>query len=85
LLNLRKAAVESPKLKQEFINESKEVDEIRQYLVQNKVIAQAELTQLNIFITFLIKKYPNLSELQTYIQHLQSVKSSLAAEKPAPS
>jgi hypothetical protein len=85
LLNLRKAAVESPKLKQEFINESKEVDEIRQYLVQNKVIAQAELTQLNTFITFLIKKYPNLSELQTYIQHLMTVKSSLTAEEPAPS
>jgi phage shock protein PspC (stress-responsive transcriptional regulator) len=85
LLNLPKRAVESPKLKQEFINETREVDEIRLYLVQNKIIAQAELAQLNIFITFLIKKYPDLAELQTYIQHLMTVKSSLTAEKPAPS
>jgi phage shock protein PspC (stress-responsive transcriptional regulator) len=85
LLNLPKRAVESPKLKQEFINETKEIDEIRLYLVQNKIIAKAELAQLNIFITFLIKKYPDLAELQTYIQHLMTVKSSLTAEKPAPS
>jgi len=85
LLNLRKTAVESNKLKQEFIDETKEVDEIKQYLVKNKVIALAELTQLNNLITFLIKKYPNLAELQTYIQHLLSVKTSLVTEKPAPS
>ncbi|PKG84023.1 hypothetical protein CXF85_09265 [Colwellia sp. 75C3] len=85
LLDLPKTAVESSKLKQEFINESKEVDEIRQYLVQHKVIALAELTQLNSFITFLMKKHPDLAEIQTYIQHLLTVKSSLAAEKPAPS
>lgn len=84
-LNLPKTAIESSKLKQEFIDEAKEVDEIRLYLVQNKVIARAELTQLNHLITFLIKKYPNLAELQTYIQHLLSVKNSLIAEKPAPS
>lgn len=84
-LTLPKNAIESSKLKQEFIDETKEVDEIRQYLVQNKVIALAELTQLNNLITFLIKKYPNLAELQTYIQHLLSVKSNLVAEKPAPS
>jgi len=85
LLNIRKTAVESPKLKQEFIDESKEVDEIRLYLVQNKVIALAELTHLSNLISFLIKKYPNLVELQTYIQHLLSVKSRLVAQKPAPS
>ncbi len=84
-LNLPKTAIESSKLKREFIDETKEVDEIRQYLVQNQVIAIAELTQLNHYITFLVKKYPNLTELQTYIQHLLSVKSSLVAEKPAPS
>ena len=49
-LNIPKTAIESSKLKQEFIDETKEVDEIRQYLVQNKVIALAELTQLNINI-----------------------------------
>jgi len=85
LLNIAKTAVESSKLKQEYINETKEVDEIRQYLVQNKVIAFEELTQLNNFISFLIKKYPNLAELQAYIQHLLSVKRSLITESPAPS
>ena len=84
-LNLPKTAVESSKLKQEFIDEAKEVDEIRQFLVKNNVIALEELSQLNNFITFLIKKYPNLVELQTYIQHLLSVKTSLVTEKPAPS
>ncbi len=85
LLNLPKTAIESSKLKREFIDEAKEVDEIRLYLVQNKVIALAELTQLNNFITFLIKKYPNLAELQAYIQHLLSIKNNVIAEKPAPS
>lgn len=84
-LNLPMTAVESSKLKQEFIDEAKEVDEIRQFLVKNNVIALEELSQLNNFITFLIKKYPNLVELQTYIQHLLSVKTSLVTEKPAPS
>ncbi len=84
-LNLPKTAIESSKLKQEFIEEAKEVDEIRQYLMQNNVIALAELTHLNHLVAFLIKKYPDLAELQTYIQHLLSVKNSLIAEKPAPS
>ena len=85
LANIRKSAVESSKLKQEYINETIEVDEIRSYLMKNKVIGLEELTQLNSFISFLIKKYPELEELQIYIQHLLAVKNSLAVKQLAPS
>jgi phage shock protein PspC (stress-responsive transcriptional regulator) len=85
LANIPKTAVESSKLKQEYINETIEVDEIRSYLMEHKVIGLSELTQLNNFTAFLIKKYPELEELQIYIQHLLMVKNSPVVKQPAPS
>jgi len=85
LSNIAKSVTSNNNFKQKFIDETREVDQIRQYLIHNKVIELEELTQLNNLTTFLLKKYPDLNELQVYIQHLLLVKSSLAAEQITPS
>jgi hypothetical protein len=51
--------------------------------MKHKVIGLEELTQLNNFTAFLIKKYPELEELQIYIQHLLLFKNSLTVKQPA--